>query len=345
MDKKLKRAGFQEKDFHTGEVILNYVVGPVRTGPPIVFIHGQSVTWEEYTFIMPMLSSDLTVYAVSLRGHGKSSWTPGQYTFNALGKDMTAFLRQVVREPAIVVGNSSGGVLTSWLAANAKPYVKAIVLEDPPLFRCDQANITTTAVYDLWLALSRATVPNGGGFAAFYRDFLVPTISRSDGVMGSERRPPRSLLKMVGRLIVMQQMFHPGKPVDFGFMPVKPRIMIRGMSQFDGNFARAFVDGTVGQEFDHAETLSRIEVPVLFLHARYYMREDRLLGALTDEDVERVRQLVKGPWKYVKMDCGHAIALDAPEREEQEIRTWIDEQQLAARKEDESDVASPNTAS
>ncbi|WAS91464.1 hypothetical protein [Nannocystis punicea] len=50
MDKALQRAGFAETYFHTGEV-----GGPAR-GTSLVFIHGQSVTWEEYTFIMPFLA-------------------------------------------------------------------------------------------------------------------------------------------------------------------------------------------------------------------------------------------------------------------------------------------------
>ncbi|KAI1346513.1 Alpha/Beta hydrolase protein [Xylaria sp. FL0043] len=335
MDKKLQRAGFKEKDFKADEVTLNYVVGPPRSnGPPLVFIHGQGVTWEEYTFIMPILSGDFTVYAVTLRGHGKSSSTPGQYTFNALGKDMTAFLRDVVREPAIVIGNSSGGVLACWLAANAKDHVKAIVLEDPPLFRCDYPNIKSTSVYEVWQALSRSSEPDGGGFAAFFRDFLVPAITTQtdNRIMSSTSRkpPPRFVLNMVGRLIALQQKRHPGKPVDFSFLPSERRILFRGMSQFDGNFSRAFVDGSMGKDFDHAETLARIEVPVLFLHARYFMMQDgRLMGALTDEDVERVQGLVKGPWKYVKMDCGHAIPIHAPEQEAREIRSWISEQGLA----------------
>jgi hypothetical protein len=29
---------FKEKEFHTGELILNYAEGP-DTGPPIVFLH------------------------------------------------------------------------------------------------------------------------------------------------------------------------------------------------------------------------------------------------------------------------------------------------------------------
>src|SRR6185436_10545770 len=67
--KSLARSGFEEKYFHTGDVILNYVVGPAN-GPPLVFIHGQSVTWEEYTLIMPLLADRFQVYAVTLRGHG-----------------------------------------------------------------------------------------------------------------------------------------------------------------------------------------------------------------------------------------------------------------------------------
>jgi pimeloyl-ACP methyl ester carboxylesterase len=76
------------------------VAGPEK-GPPIVLIHGQSVTWEEYSFLMPLLSTGFQVFAVTLRGHGKSSWTPGRYTFNQLGADMTAFLRDVVKRPAV----------------------------------------------------------------------------------------------------------------------------------------------------------------------------------------------------------------------------------------------------
>lgn len=133
MNRAMKKAGIKEHDFHTGEIIMNYVAGPDH-GPPLVFIPGQSITWEEYYLILPMLADRFQAYAVTLRGHGKSSWTPGRYTFNRLGADMTAFLKEVVRRPAVVIGNSSGGVLAAWLAANAREHVKAIVLEDPRCF-------------------------------------------------------------------------------------------------------------------------------------------------------------------------------------------------------------------
>jgi len=324
MHKLLNKAGFREDYFHTGDVILNYVVGP-DNGPPLVFIHGQSVTWEEYTYIMPLLADRFQVYAVTLRGHGKSSWTPGSYSFNQLGRDMEVFLERVVGRPAIVSGNSSGGVLTAWLAANSPGLVKAVVLEDSPLFRCDEANLRTTAVYDTWLAFTRMAVPGGGGYARFFGDHLAAAAKQAAEVMDT-RVPPNFALKLIARMIAVKQMLSPGKPVDFWFLPNRMRIMMRGTSQFDGNFSRAFVDGTMGEEFDHADTLARIKQPVLFLHANFFSLGDgRLMGALDENDVKRVKSLVRGPWKYVRLNCGHVIALEQPELEAEEIMRWYDE--------------------
>jgi hypothetical protein len=137
-------------------------------------------------------------------------------------------------------------------------------------------------------------VADVGGFAALYRDHPVPTIRKADGVVGAGRQPPMVLMKMIGYQITLQQVFKPGKPVDISFLPAQQRIMVRRTSQFDKNFARAFVEVPVGAEFDHAETLARIQGPVLFLNAQYFMRDGRLLGALTDDAVERVKGLVKG---------------------------------------------------
>ncbi len=322
MDKALRKAGIEESYFHTGEVILNYVSGPAN-GLPLVYIPGQSVTWEEYTLLLPKLADQFQVYAVSLRGHGESSWTPGKYTYNQLGKDMTAFLKGVVGRPAIVAGNSLGGVLTAWLAANAPECVKAIILEDPPLFRCEWPAIKNTMVYDTFLNYSRMAVAGGGGYARFFMG-MTKAVQGSANVM-KIKLPPRPIVKFIAWTIAAHQAFSPGSPIDIKVLPFQARILIKGNSQFDGNFARAFVEGTAGEGFDHAETLARITQPILFLHANWFVHQGRLLGALDDQDVEHTKRLVKGPWKYVKMDCGHAIALDAPDQEAEEIRTWVKE--------------------
>jgi pimeloyl-ACP methyl ester carboxylesterase len=322
MDRALKKAGIEESYFHTGEVMLNYVSGPAN-GLPLVFIPGQSVTWEEYTLLLPKLANQFQVYAVSLRGHGESSWTPGKYTYNQLGKDMTAFLKGVVGKPAIMAGNSLGGVLAAWLAANSSECVKAIILEDPPLFRCEWPAIKDTMVYDTFLNYTRMAVAGGGGYARFFMG-MTKAVQGSANVM-KIKLPPRPIMKFIAWTIAAHQAFSPGSPIDIKVLPFQARILIKGNSQFDGNFARAFVEGTAGEGFDHAETLARITQPILFLHANWFMHQGRLLGALDDQDVERARSLVKGPWKAVRMNCGHAIALDAPDQEAEEIRTWVKE--------------------
>jgi pimeloyl-ACP methyl ester carboxylesterase len=109
--------GFTEKKFHTGKVTLNYVEGP-DNGPPLLFIPGQMEFWQGYELVMPHFSKKYHVFVVDIRGHGKSSRTPGEYSYNIIGEDLKEFLKTVVQKPAIVSGLSSGAILALWLAAN-----------------------------------------------------------------------------------------------------------------------------------------------------------------------------------------------------------------------------------
>ncbi|MFX1561179.1 MAG: alpha/beta fold hydrolase, partial [Promethearchaeota archaeon] len=130
----------EEKQFNTGEISINYVAGP-NNGPPLVLLPGQGADWTTYKKVLPSLSEKYRVYAVDIRGHGKSDWATGDYTFMSIGRDMSAFLEGVVQEPAIISGNSSGGLIALWLAANKPRLVKSIILEDPPLFSAEWPRI------------------------------------------------------------------------------------------------------------------------------------------------------------------------------------------------------------
>ncbi|MCX5779726.1 MAG: alpha/beta hydrolase, partial [Firmicutes bacterium] len=125
--------GFTEKKFNTGKVTLNYVEGP-DNGPPLLFIPGQMESWQGYELVMPHFAKNYHVFVVDIRGHGKSTRTPGYYSYNIIGEDLKEFLESVVKKPAIVSGLSSGAVLSLWLAANAPENVSAAISEDPPLF-------------------------------------------------------------------------------------------------------------------------------------------------------------------------------------------------------------------
>jgi pimeloyl-ACP methyl ester carboxylesterase len=84
---------------------------------------------------LPLLAGHFQVYAVDLRGQGRSTWTPGRYTLDNIGNDLVRFIDLIIGRSAIVSGNSSGGVLAAWLSAFAKPgQVRGTVLEDAPVF-------------------------------------------------------------------------------------------------------------------------------------------------------------------------------------------------------------------
>ena len=66
---------------------------------------------------MRLLTDDFEVYAVDLRGQGRSTHTPGRYTIDNMGNDLVRFISGRIGRPVIVAGNSSGGLVAAWLSA------------------------------------------------------------------------------------------------------------------------------------------------------------------------------------------------------------------------------------
>lgn len=75
------------------------------------------------------------MFAVDLRGQGRSTWTPKRYSLDNFGNDLVRFISLVIRRPVIVSGNSSGGVLAAWLSAYSLPgQIRGALCEDAPFF-------------------------------------------------------------------------------------------------------------------------------------------------------------------------------------------------------------------
>ena len=84
---------------------------------------------------MPLLADHFQVFAVDLRGQGRSTWTPGRYTLDNFGNDLVRFIDLIVQRQVIAAGHSSGGTVAAWLSAFAKPgQIRASVWEDTPIF-------------------------------------------------------------------------------------------------------------------------------------------------------------------------------------------------------------------
>jgi len=131
----LAGAGFVHALVDVGEgVTLSVVQGPRRGRPPLLLLPAQMGTWHSWALVLEPLSAAFDVDVIELRGHGASTWTTGRYDWNTVAGDVVRYIEAVVQRPAFIAGNSSGGIVALWCAANAPEAVAGIVLEDAPVF-------------------------------------------------------------------------------------------------------------------------------------------------------------------------------------------------------------------
>ena len=319
MLRKIKKAGFEDCRFDTGEIKINYVIGP-NNGPALVLIPAQMGTWESYQRVLLPLAKKFQVYSVDVRGHGKSDWKTGDYSWESIGRDMSAFLRHIVQRPAIISGNSSGGLIALWLAANIPDLVSAIILEDAPVFSAEMPRFRDEDrfVYKgLQHAVDVLGDPQKRDLANYFRGQVLPV---NEG--RRERRVPDWFVNLLSRLIRRYERTHPGEPVDIPYFPTTLRLLIKSISTYDPDFARAFVDGRFYKGLDHAEAFRRVKCPVLILHANWF-RHPRygLVGAMDDRDAERIQTLAPHA-QYKKIPANHVIHVFEPEKFVREVEAF-----------------------
>ncbi|MEV4177185.1 alpha/beta hydrolase [Nonomuraea sp. NPDC049709] len=317
----VRDAGFHERRFDTGTLRINYVEGP-DTGPPLVLVPAQTGTWESYQRVLRPLSRRWRVYAVDVRGHGKSSWTPGAYSWRHLGADMTAFLTEVVRAPAVISGNSSGGLVALWCAANIPDRVAAVILEDAPVFSAEMPRFRDRDRY-VYQGLRHLVETLGNlherDLANYLRGLTLPVSETR------ERSVPDWFVSFLSRRIRAFQTRHPGRPVDIRFFPRNLRLLLKSLSMFDPDFARAFVDGRLYDGLDHADALSRVSCPLLVLHADWRrLPSHGLIGAMDDDDAARIKQLVPHS-QYKKIHANHVIHMFRPRQFVDAVQTFLSE--------------------
>jgi pimeloyl-ACP methyl ester carboxylesterase len=126
-------SGFEEKQVNWNGFVMNYAEG-ADNGAPLLLIHGQNVEWEDYAKVLPTLAKDYHVFAIDCFGHGQSAHETALYTCAKNGEAAAWFIENIIGQPALLSGHSSGGIIAAWTAANAPEWVNGLLLEDPPFF-------------------------------------------------------------------------------------------------------------------------------------------------------------------------------------------------------------------
>ncbi|WP_298580450.1 alpha/beta fold hydrolase, partial [uncultured Olegusella sp.] len=139
--------GFVEKTYQTldGRTIA-YLEGP-DAGEPLLLIHGQMVSKEDYAKVLPELSRHYHVFAVDCYGHGGSSKDPSAYNITTIRDDLIGFMGDVIQARTLVAGHSSGALIAAAIAAATPGQVGGLLLEDGPFFSTEPNRAQNTLSY------------------------------------------------------------------------------------------------------------------------------------------------------------------------------------------------------
>lgn len=281
-------------------VRVHYVAedGP-KDGPRFVMVHGLGGSWCNWADVMPRLAERGRVVALDLGGHGLTRATPEQSTVPANLKLLQSFVHSICDDrPAVVVGNSMGGLLTAQLAAADTRAVAGAVLIDP-------------AIPPTPASRPHPMVLAGFGIGA------MPIVG------------PRMLAGQARRVDLEEQVDFTLRLVTTDVERISPQLrklhLDDAIDRRDrlGNTDAQYLAATkslLWQLFRRGkfhQTMHRILQPVLLLHGA----RDRLVHVRTAQALAEAHP----HWTYVEgADQGHAPMLDHPDWVTDHILQWLD---------------------
>ena len=269
-----------EKSFDTGEVVINYAEGPPN-GPPILFIHGVTGNWRGFLPIMPAITLRWHVYAVDLRGHGKSGHLTGHYTLLDYVRDLRTFIRNVIHRPVILFGHSLGGMIATMLAAY-NPDIEAVVIGDSP--------------------------PNYDGS---FKDDMISKIS----IWSQAKKTAETGNTVIEIMETLRE-----KTVMWGDVPIEDPISLLNMainwSRIDPDILTNMIEckddpskfTEMAEGYDNEILFPQISCPVLLLRGNH-----ELGGTISVEELEKAKALITNLTCICFNTIGHALFPGGPE--------------------------------
>ncbi|KXT79763.1 Hydrolase, alpha/beta fold family [Streptococcus sp. DD11] len=317
--RQIQQAGIVEKQATLPDgSVINYGEGP-NHGQPLLLIHGQQVSWQDYAKVLGELSKHFHVYAVDCYGHGGSSKNPAKYTALANSQDFIWFIQNVIQQPVLISGHSSGGLLATLVAAEAPKWVLGLLIEDAPFFSTEPNRAPST--YS-WLSFKDMHDFLESGEKNYTAYFLEHTYLRA--LFGRE-----NFNKIVSQPALNYMKNHPGQIPRIWYYPPEWQVntiydltanLQDGTGNYDLRFGNAFYDFSWFEGFHQKETLKKVQCPSVLLHVArpsnqktYYDKNGILLSAMDEKDAKRADKLLPANTLVDNIKSGHDIHAEKPD--------------------------------
>ena len=270
--------GFIEKSFSATQVCINYAEGPPN-GPPLLLLHGLSRDWRSFSVLLPELSRHFHVFALDLRGHGRTDRVAGSYRIAEFAQDVTEFVRARFPLGAAIFGHSLGAMVTMNVAASGKCPVKAIILGDTMITPENFCRSLYAPLFRQLYELLRHTQSHAM-LAAGMGKILIPVPGLNEPVRIEEL--PGNTSEALAE-------------------------WARCALQTDPDAIAMTVDGRAFEDWAPHKTLPRISCPTLLLQGN-----PELDAMLSDDDVKLALRLLPNARRIQFPLLGHALFMQQP---------------------------------
>lgn len=271
--------------------------GPDGPGsaPPVVFVHGLGGSHVNWVVVGPRLARDQRAYAIDLAGHGLTAPDHRGTDVRSNQRLLDRFLREVVGRPAVLVGNSMGGMVSILQASAHTESVAALVLVDPAV-------------------PAPLTVPPDPSVALSFAGYAVPGLAPA---MLARRRVQRTVEEQVHEILSLCCVDPERVPVEAVNRAIELGYARRGFEHLD----RAFLDAarsvilTLTLRRQYVARMHAVQAPVLLLHGD----RDRLVPVAA----ARLAARELPAWRVeIAADIGHVPQLEAPDWTVDRYRAW-----------------------
>jgi pimeloyl-ACP methyl ester carboxylesterase len=246
----------------------------IGSGPPVVFVHGLSGSWQNWLEQLPVIGDRHRAIAVDLPGFGHSPMPTQRITISGYARLLDALFSALDIDTAVVVGNSMGGFVSAELAIAFPQRVEHLALVSP-------AGLSTYRE-------PRATR-------------ALPAIRRLERIVGGYTGWVASKSATVAKRPLLRE-------ATFGLVVAHPRRLPAALvaEQIRGAGKPGFTQALEANlDYDFRHRLPEIACPTLIV----WGDRDRVI---TVRDADIYAELIPGARKMVFPDTGHMAQLERP---------------------------------